>query len=114
MKQTARFWHFHRDGWVKLTIRGERELRFGYSSPTDEGWSSYGELLWIEAGAVLCEMVSDGRDCDGRLTQTQIVRCPIEKLASRKCDLDDAPGLLPEWEKVSSRQRDEYAESMGY
>ncbi len=114
MTDRVRFWHFHRDGWVKLTVRGEQVLHFGYGGPTDEGWSSHSERLWIENGAVLCEMVSDGRDCDGRLTHTSLVRCPFNLLAGRDCGLDDAPGLVPDWQQVSSRQRDEYAEAMGY
>ncbi len=93
MTDRVRFWHFHRDGWVKLTVRGEQVLSFGYGGPTEEGWSSHS---------------------DGRLTQTTIVRCPIDKLASEKCALDDAPGLVPEWTTISARQRDEYAEAMGY
>lgn len=48
---TARFWHFHRDGWVKLTLRDDQELHYGYGGPTEEGWSRHDENLRIEEGA---------------------------------------------------------------
>jgi hypothetical protein len=110
----ARFWIFHRDGWVKLTLAPGASLSFSYGGATDEGWSRHSETLSHDGSGIVSEACEDGVDCDGRLTRYGVYRCALDKLASRDCSLSDAPGLLPEWESISSRQRDEYAESMNY
>lgn len=109
---TVKFWIFYREGYVRLKLREGEELCHHHGGPTDEGWSSYAERYWLEAGAVFREAVSDGRDCDGRLTQHSVARCPVERLAAHS--YEDAPAGLPAWERVSAGQRDEYAEAMGY
>lgn len=62
------------------------------------------------------------RDCDGRLSEERIIECPIGELRSLDicAEKQDAAGredvgiFVPNWRKVSSRQRDEYAEAAGY
>ena len=61
---------------------------------------------------------TDGRDCDGRLATFGRSFCPHDKLASVKPGRmegeDPLAIMLPEWSKVSRRQRDYAAEAMGY
>ena len=116
MSTTAKFWVFYRDGWVKLHLRGDQVLHHTYGGPTDEGWSRHTETWWLdsEQGTVVNQYEDDGADCDGRLSRSGTVVCPLDKLAAFKLDEDDAPGLLPEWKQVRSGQRDYSAEAMGY
>ncbi len=110
----ARFWIMHRDSWVKLTLRPGQSLHTFSGGPTDEGWSSFAEQWQHVGGAILRHTVNDGRDCDGRLTQHFECTCALENLRSRDCGLDDAPDLLPDWQRVSASQCDEFAEAMGF
>ena len=114
MMAQARFWIWHREGWVRIKLDPYKSLSFSYGGPTDEGWSRYSETLEHDGTGIVCQYCDDGSDCDGRLTRYGMLRCPLESLKVRDCGLDDAPGLLPQWEQISQRQRDEFAEAMNY
>lgn len=117
----ARFW-FHWDGdFVKLTLKPGDEVELYESHSHEEGWSSRHEYISYEDGVVTRTSTSDGRDCDGRLTQTTVSECSVEKLNSRDpYDANDPtycpePGAkFPDWDRVRARQHDYSAEAMGY
>lgn len=89
---------------------------------TDEGWSSIAYTWTLDDDTVISEIVADGRDCDGRLTEYGSFACPIDRLTSRESfDGWDATGkglygkiMLPDWIEINSSQYDEYAQAMNY
>lgn len=67
---------------------------------TEEGWSSSTDYWWMdETGIVHCQEMSDGRDCDGRLSTHWHGLWNL---------------TTGQWDRVDSGQRDYTAESMGY
>ena len=115
----ARFW-VYLGSPVKLTLKPGQTLRHFRGGPCDEGWSSeYHDWTYGE-GEIRRVYVSDGRDCDGRLTRTYTSACKVENLSGHVpeeeyLDFHDGREIhYPKWESVSSSQRDEYAEAMGY
>lgn len=125
--RNARFWVFVNGGAAKLTLRPGQTLRHGTGGPTDEGWS-WGETSWTHAGdEVRREWVEDGRDCDGRQTQTGTDYCPISRLRSGPfpflSDQDRASPLCgpywhevvwPSWRGSDRSIYDEFAVLAGY
>jgi hypothetical protein len=113
MATTARFWTYHIEGMVRVSLRDGESLHHSRSQETDEGWCSEATRWTLENGVVIRETVTDGRDCDGRLTRHYEDQCPVELLASQPAY--DAPELMvPTWQDRKSSQRDEYAEAMNY
>ncbi len=113
MTKSVRFWTTGPTGdWVRLTVREGDPVAFDRRGPTEEGWSGYGERYALVGDAVECESYSEGRDCDGYTSEWRLSRCAVDRLAVR--EVEGAPGLLPDWEPVDTRCRDEYAERMGY
>jgi hypothetical protein len=92
----------------------------GASGPTDEGWHAEGETWFFDGDTVRCEWWTDGRDCDGRLSQWGCASASLDRLRERRPPYtDDDPALwrgvmYPEWTKGDSGQRDEYAEMARY
>lgn len=100
--------------WVKLTLKPGQELTRYRRGPTDEGWASE-EQTWRHCGDHITYVsVSDGRDCDGRLTRTYVSSCSIWELMDGRNDYWPAGINPPNWQKVEASQYDEYAEAMGY
>lgn len=134
--RNARFWIWHNDGWVKLTLRPGQKLEFTYGGEHEEGWSrtettyEYDE----EAGVVVCITATRSQDCDGPHSDYAKVYSPLHALKARsmfeECgrwmwdefseqdvvipSSSDYGIYAPEWFRVESHQRDYYAESMGY
>lgn len=109
----ARFWTYHGEGLIRLTLSDGQSLHHYRGGPTDEGWSSESVRWTLDGGIVTRETVQDGRDCDGRLTRHYVDVCPIAKLASEPAYYD--PGFkVPRWQSIDSRQRDYSAEQAGY
>lgn len=106
----ARFWIFVHDGFVKLTLRQGRPLRYWRAWDTDEGWSSVSEYFRLVDGVVLRDCSDDGRDCDGRMSSHVELACPVAALQSR----DGFAVPLPRWDRVSESRRDYQAEAAGY
>jgi hypothetical protein len=110
----ARFWVFANNGFVKITLRPDQSLTWGWSARHEEGWSSE-VVTWTHTGtAVERERSCDGRDCDGRTSEDQITACALDALATWDTTLPDAPGLVPTWDDVRTSRYDEYAEGMNY
>ena len=112
-------WHPSLECYVLVRLTADRPtVHWGDSETTDEGWSSWHEEYRLTPDGVVAEGGTDGRDCDGRLATFGRSFCPHDRLASVKpCRVGDADPpaiMLPEWVKVSRRQRDYAAEAMGY
>lgn len=113
MKPNARFWVWHGDGWVKLTLRHGQTLSTYRGGSHSEGcWSEF--CSWTHEGdGVRYEHATDGTDCDGRLSSGAKAFCPLGQLkALESCE---ASGIFrPFWKWGQSSQRDYAAEACGY
>lgn len=131
MPKSFRFWIHWKGSPVRLTLTAKntesKSVCFRHWERTGEGWSSETHFYWLETeydprrGASISVhflLHTDGRDCDGRLSQTTEWSCPTHRLQIRHPEADESsPGygiLWPEWKKMFSSQRDYSAEAMNY
>ena len=112
--KNARFWIFYNGDHVKLTLEPGQTVSFGQGGPDDEGWHYYGETIELSCdGAELAlSWVSDGADCDGRLTRGGDLIASADPADFIPCYEFD--GRRPDWQDADAWQRDQYAEAMGY
>lgn len=112
--RNARFWTWLNGAYVKLTLKPGQTLSWGQGGPTDEGWSSVEESWELsEDGEVIVrECVTDGSDCDGRLTQGTTMIASAD--GATFCDYAGDGHFRPDWQRDDAWQRDQYAEAMGY
>jgi hypothetical protein len=108
----SRFWVRINDGYVRLTLRPGQQLHHYAGGRDEEGWSSEAHIWSHEGDHIRLEWMSDGVDCDGRLSDNTVCVCDLDKLTSRHV-LDDAP-LVPAWEHIEHEHRDYEAEKAGY
>ena len=90
---------------VMLTLRDGQSLSWQYGEATDEGWTAVGYLWTLRGGNLYCEIVNDGCDCDGRLTQCAQLWARLEEIPASR---------WPNWTVVDQHQSDQFAEAMGY
>ena len=116
----ARFWHFHRDSLVKLTLTPGQVLHHQSGGPDEEGWSWSGNTWTHNGDTVTWDWCDDGVDCDGRLTRGGELVCAVTELqADRRKnnqdhDQEDEGMAIPDWTEQNRWQRDHAAEAMGY
>lgn len=92
----ARFWHFWRGSWCKLTLRPGQSFTLREGGPTDEGWTMHAERLTFPEGALWVESltVNDGRDCDGRMRSVHESFALLPDLRADPCEFSTlAPGV---------------------
>jgi len=116
--RNCRFLVFINGGDVKLTLRPDQKLEHYQGGPTDEGWSSeyHSWSLGHDGSTLFREYISDGSDCDGRLTRSNIARASTDP-ATFHAGYDpykDRPKLFPYWTEDRAEQRDYAAEAMNY
>jgi hypothetical protein len=120
---TARFWVWHGEGWVRLTLRPGTSHEVVTGGPHEEGYS-HTATTWAHEGDRVTETTcTRGRDCDGRYEGHWERECRLQDLA-RVSTVDmwpedypqrfHQPAGVPDWRAVSSHQRDHSAEAMGY
>ena len=118
-----RFWIYWRDGVVKISVPFGESVTIGYGGPTDEGWSRYTETFTHDPSddTITREVVSDGVDCDGRLTHaTESIwkrggaMDPMFEFADDGEMIELAGIVQPDWELSDRYQRDYAAEAAGY
>lgn len=63
----ARFWIYHNESWVKITLRPGQVLQLHGGGPDDEGYSYWGDTYEFDGNVVTIEHDANSRDCDGRL-----------------------------------------------
>lgn len=95
-----------------VELSSETTLESYRSWPTDEGYSYRGETIACDKdkGLWVVDCISGGRDCDGQIDrETRFISKGGQTFSN------DIYGVMKsELERVDSRQRDQYAELMGY
>lgn len=107
-----RFWHFIHDSAVKITLHPNQVLSHMFGGAHEEGWSSEAVTWTHEIDRVHRECISDGSDCDGRLTRGSETVCSISHLFENYFKEDRVS--YPVWEPFDAYQRDYAAEAMNY
>jgi len=132
--RTARFWVLIGCRWVRLSLRDGEALEYGWGERHEEGYHRE-YFKWYREGDTVYELCdTEGRDCDGRVDSSSLVRCHVLRLRGREVALwsDEVDELaerlqlrqgkpvppravrLPDWRRVEERQRDYTAEAAGY
>lgn len=111
----VRFWVYVSGGWCKITLRPGQSRVWWQTYRTEEGWGSDTERWEYIEGRIVRTVDSDGADCDGRLSTSATLVCPLTRLYAHRPPTPDAPASgVPDWDRLDARQRDYSAESMGY
>ncbi len=116
--KNARFWVFWNNDWAKVTLRPGQGVTMSSFQYTDEGFSRTTEDYYYNEHRNVIESTwhNESRDCDGPLERFGKYECNVADLNFNE-GRNDEYGWCPSrplWKKVSSRQRDHYAEAMGY
>ena len=110
--KTARFWVYW-NAPVKISLKPGQTLAYSTGRrATDEGWDFYAERWTHEGDRVRRESISDGVDCDGRLSGY----CESESLieADLQAGYETDGVVYPRWREIDRYQRDYQAEAAGY
>lgn len=117
--RNARFWIWHNQSWVKLTLQPHETLEILEGGYTDEGYSHECTTYTHDGDGVSREYTCNACDCDGPISNQTDSYCSLEDL--RAVDMmeyyncPENEGIFrPEWERTYAGQRDVYAEAMGY
>lgn len=108
----ARFWEYVNGSLVKITMRPDQTMNWGERHSTDEGWHGTSKSWEYDGLTVYHTYVSEGRDCDGELSETLSFECALELLQSETWYDGETP--KPRWEKLGHRVYDQYAQMMNY
>jgi hypothetical protein len=119
--QTARFWTWLNDGWVKISVPIDKPMTWGKSWNNGEGYSCE-HNTWEWDGSHLTENSGySGTDCDGRHSSQSNRFVEPERIKSVQCfawwDNEKFPILgmfMPDWTEGKRSQRDYSAEAAGY
>jgi hypothetical protein len=109
MKQSIRFWVWHNNGLVRLTLERGNVAHVRGSRPTDEGYSAWSDSYTWAGDTVRCEFWRQSRDCDGLTESSGIV--VWDTVSTYQAD--DGT-LVAQWTEEESEYRDYAAEAMGY
>lgn len=119
--RTVRFWRYHSDGYVKLTLHPGQVIRFICGGSHDEGYSfSVDEFRHV---GPYIELISTawGRDCDGPRSDSVTSICnPSDLMINETYESywqepgHDPAIRLPQWRSVESVTFDQFAEMSGY
>lgn len=143
-KPNAKFWIWHRDGFVRLKLAPGASIEYSSGGPTEEGWFCQVNTYFYNEDrmAIESKTYEESRDCDGRHSYSNKCECSIENLQHHEhselwgkepvrvvdgryqlreqyysvgsFDYDYPNPPRPLWEKRASSQRDYFAEAMGY
>ena len=94
--------------WHLIKLWPGEKFAASKGEATEEGYSASSKFFHHQGDRIVCEMTTDGRDCDGRHEWRADYFIEIHDLP------DPADAQQPEWVQESSSQRDHTAESMGY
>jgi len=102
-----RFWIHYNGGLVKLSFKEGELFHHRQGSRSWDGYSWVHTEYRREGDDVFMEVLTDSRDCDGRVSSEDLY-----KLGGFHVKPDGV--ILSDWQPVSNSQQDEYAEAMGY
>jgi hypothetical protein len=119
-EQSARFWIYEHDDYVRLTLKPGDSYTYSTGGATDEG-SHYEGTTWTREGEYVNRFYgSYGRDCDGYMETSGEDRCHLSQLRagfqpSAHGETDDTEVRLPVWsDQQSGPVYDESARRMNY
>lgn len=109
----ARFWIWHNDGVVKLTLRPGERLSVCEGGRAEEGYDWTHTTYALRDNILEREWWREARDCDGRIAEHRKLECHVMRV---RLHCNEAPGgvAYPEWQAVCQSQRDHAAEAMNY
>jgi hypothetical protein len=103
--------------YIRLTD-ADPEVSSTYGGQHEEGWSRTYNTWTLEGEAVVFTSYTEGRDCDGRSSETHTVVCPVSEMASVTPYAPDGHEPMsfkvPAWRNGRRIQRDYSAEAAGY
>jgi len=110
--RNARFWIFHIEGYVKITLAPGDFLHHSRGWNHDEGWTVEFFTLAYDGAVVEMSGGTDGTDCDGRMETAHAYECKLALLKVH--EVEGTEIKFPQWDHVSASQRDHTAEAAGY
>ena len=102
MTKQVRFWHYGSETPVLIKIRAGQVLHHSHGGATDEGWHRDSYRWEFDGQFLRREHVSDGCDCDGRLTQCWESLCHASQVAAGIEDSETAGIVYPAWKDGDS------------
>lgn len=113
-----RFWVYHKDSFVKLTLSPDSCITVWEYEETNEGYSFHNTRYTYDSTLerVIAEIEDGGRDCDGRVVNYITLHCALDKLhySCPRYQPKLSDPLLPLWTRVVEHVYDQYAQMMGY
>lgn len=114
--RTARFWTSINGGWVKLSLRPDRNgacASHTVFKQTDEGSEITAVDFFHQGDRVERHMIWRGVDCDGHTGSFAVQHCPLSQLYAQPNEYSPI-GVSPAWQTEAREQFDDRAEAMGY
>jgi len=109
MADKTRLWIYW-NCWTRVTLKKGQTIHIEKGEPTDEGYSHKTSALEFDGEFIWWWDDNYSRDCDGpHEYHSERVAHHMNKKPARENGI--AP---PNWKTVRQRQRDYYAEAMGY
>ena len=108
----ARFWIYWNGGIVRIALRRGETVSLFAAHKHEEGFSSTEETYRLSGDSVSREIYTNSRDCDGPHSEHVREVCRLDRLAEVYNEYVRIS--YPAWETKRARQRDDYAERMGY
>tara|TARA_Y100000310_G_scaffold329265_1_gene398769 strand:+ start:2755 stop:3147 length:393 start_codon:yes stop_codon:yes gene_type:complete len=120
--ETVRFWLLWKDSPVKVALRDGQKINFHHAYNHEEGWSEEWQEIRRDGAWLFLDSGTDGRDCDGRLSHVMAHSANIFRDLRHSAPQDwiyeyiDGHGFrrVVDWQEVTHRVFDEYAEAANY
>ena len=108
----ARFWIMHNGSPVRLGLCDGESITVSSGGPHEEGYSYTYNVYTREGDHIYLESTTNACDCDGPLDTYTDLECRLDELDEWHYSVDGIK--FPHFHRIRSRQRDHYAEAMGY
>jgi len=108
VKRKIKIYNSEQGTWrfIHVTNNPNKLVTLEGGGPTDEGFHWWRDQYTLEDGKIFCISDTESRDCDGPHMSHSMYYCEIP---TKREDF-----LPPMWYELSYRQRDIFAEKMGY
>ena len=114
MNDKLRFWVWHQNSPVKLTLTEGQGVHFGEHWHNGEGWSFSDTYIEHCGNHLRRECISGGTDCDGRHETFLTQFADIETAKALPGVYDNDMLDFPNWVKQHCQVYDQFAQQMGY